>query len=503
MQYRKPLTFIGVGAAVAAALIFIVLGAYYSTITSWWANATSSTPRTVAIMPVEKEVKGSLPKQFEEPTEMSTPREEILPSQTPTITIPVPTDTSTPTATAQPSPSPLPTSTLTSTTRPTLTAVPTCTSTPVSTPIDSDMPAGTGMSFLQEKVIDSWITPRQFISLTGFVYSPAGVFQSLAAVSLGASDRSREQIGDFLDIDLQRQCRIMSALSTGSANTGGLDLSVWGDSKAVYEPGYLDLLSKCAQIAPQPVSQSGVLSWITDRIPGFNSASPTSIVPKGVGPGDGLLVVSASRFLFDWAEYPSVVEEGRGAFLLPSGESHNAPYRRVVGDFLYYQNDKVIALTITALDEHHSLVFVAPRMGGGFSYDFFKMLTAQEIEKLTNDSSLKQVDARLPNFDVASSWDMTDALVTNGVSDVFFPGIASLGFSLPGGEPYVSKVLHVSEVKLGSTERDPGTANSVIITRDQPSPSTQVVFLDRPFVVLVVDRDTNRLSAKGYVLDAK
>ena len=359
------------------------------------------------------------------------------------------------------------------------------------------------MSFSQEKVIDSWITPRQFISLTGFVYSPAGVFQSLAAVSLGASDRSREQIGDFLDIDLQRKCRIMSALSTGSANTGGLDLSVWGDSKAVYEPGYLDLLSKCAQIAPQPVSQSGVLSWITDRIPGFNSGLPTSIVPKGVGPGDGLLVVSASRFLFDWAEYPSVVEEGRGAFLLPSGESHNAPYRRVVGDFLYYQNDKVIALTITALDEHHSLILVAPRMGGGFSYDFFKMLTAQEIEKLTNDSSLKQVDARLPNFDVASSWDMTDALVTNGVSDVFFPGIASLGFSLPGGEPYVSKVLHVSEVKLGSTELDPGTANSVIITRDQPPPSAQVVFLDRPFVVLVVDRDTNRLLAKGYVLDAK
>jgi len=146
---------------------------------------------------------------------------------------------------------------------------------------------------------------------------------------------------------------------------------------------------------------------------------------------------------------------------------------------------------------------VVPRLGGGFSYDFFKMLTAQEIEKLMNDSSLKQVDARLPNFDVASSWDMTDALVTNGVSDVFFPGIASLGFSLPGGEPYVSKVLHVSEVKLASTERDPGNANSVIITRDQPSPSAQVVFLDRPFVVLVVDRDTNRLLAKGYVLNGK
>lgn len=501
MQYRKTFTAIGAGVALTAAIIFIFLGAFYSTVTSWWNGLASSAPREVAMAAYVTETSSSDLVLLSPPTVTTAPTETLSPSDTPAPATPTVQDTLTPSATIQPTLTPTITNTPAPTSTSTASAPPTVVPT-LETP-GSDVHSGSGMGLTQESAVDSWVTSRQFQSLPGFVYSPAGVFQSLALVSLGASDRSRNQIDDFLGSDSHAQCRAMNSLVAGNDRVGHLDLSVWGDSKAIYDPGYLDLLMKCAQTRPQPVSQSDVLSWISGKIPGFTSPSASSLVPKGVGPGDGLLVVSASRFLFDWSESGPSVEDGRGTFILPSGQPHEVSYRRLSGDFLYYQTDKIAALTITQLDERRSLILATPRMGGGFSYDFFKMFTPEEIRKIVDGSKTKQVDARLPSFDVFSSWDMTDALVTNGVSNIFFPGIASLGFSLPGGEPYVSKVLHVSQIKLDSIARDPINTNSIFFTSSAPISTAPVFFLDRPFVVIVVDRETNDVLAKGYVLDAK
>ena len=353
-------------------------------------------------------------------------------------------------------------------------------------------------------MVDSWVTPEQFSAMPGFVYSPASVYQSLSIISLGARDRGGDQLNAFLRMDHQSQCGLLEYYFGDNQNSPGTwAISAWGDAKAQYAPAYLTLLSKCAGIVPRPISQSEILSWINAEIPDFYLEPPSSLTPKGVGPGDGLMAVGLSRFQFDWAQSAYKVLEGRGKFALPSGEITTVPYRQAVGEFGYYQDDDLVALSMSGLRSKQQLVLITPRLGGGFSFDFFRSLNSKKVNEIVENKTVKQMDVRIPSFDLVSSWNLTDDLASYGIADVFFPGVASLDWSLPGGDPYISKVLQVSQISLGSTETNPVNANSVVISRDEPPSLAPVIYFNRAFVALVIDRETNEILAKCYVLGTK
>jgi serpin B len=131
---------------------------------------------------------------------------------------------------------------------------------------------------------------------------------------------------------------------------------------------------------------------------------------------------------------------------------------------------------------------------------YISTLTGPRLSATLHNVQDDNVSAAIPKFKGTYSLAMHDVLKGMGITDAFDGDLANftkLGYS-PWGNLYIGGVTHKTFISVDAHGTKAIALNGLMITVVSPQ---KYVYLDRPFVYMLIDCETNLPFFIGTVLD--
>lgn len=133
-------------------------------------------------------------------------------------------------------------------------------------------------------------------------------------------------------------------------------------------------------------------------------------------------------------------------------------------------------------------------------------LDGTQLQQLLENPQQTTVLAAIPKFETAYSTEMSEVLKAMGMPDAFDHSkadLTGLGYSTDGNL-FINRVLHKTFISVGEQGTKAGAATVVEVTDECAAVHdevTKTVFLDRPFVYMLIDTDTCTPIFIGTMMD--
>lgn len=238
-------------------------------------------------------------------------------------------------------------------------------------------------------------------------------------------------------------------------------------------------------------------AWVSDNTDGMIENILDEI------PGEAVMyLINALAFDAEWADIYSEDQVRNSAFTTESGETRDVEMmynteRRYLDDgnatgFLKYYADRKYAFAALLPNEGVSVA------------DYIASLTGDRLMSTLNNARDIEVKTAIPKFESEYAVEMSDILKAMGITDAFDANSADftgLG-KYEAGNIFISRVLHKTYIAVDEKGTKAGAATAVEMELtgallDEP----KTVYLDRPFVYMLIDCDTNLPIFIGTVMD--
>lgn len=131
--------------------------------------------------------------------------------------------------------------------------------------------------------------------------------------------------------------------------------------------------------------------------------------------------------------------------------------------------------------------------------EYLESLTADQLTQLLNSSRPAELRTGLPQFEYESSIEMTDVLRDMGITDAFDPTGAD--FSAMAEDLYVESILQKTRI-IVDAEGTQAAATTIVTMAPTSAPiQAKSIILDRPFLYMIVNTQTNLPIFMGTVTD--
>jgi len=225
--------------------------------------------------------------------------------------------------------------------------------------------------------------------------------------------------------------------------------------------------------------------WVKDNTDGMIDRILDRISQDAV-----MYLVNALAFEAEWEKVYQTDQVREGIFtkedgtcqdvtLMYSSEHQYLASERAEGFLKYYADGKY--------------AFAALLPGEGIPVeDYLESLTGKELHKMLDNPVEVKVNAAIPKYKSEYGAEISQVLAAMGMPDAFdadradFSGI---GFSLEGNL-YISRVLHKTFIEIDSKGTKAGAATVAAMASGAamtPQEEVRTVYLDRPFVYLIID----------------
>ncbi len=312
-----------------------------------------------------------------------------------------------------------------------------------------------------------------------------------------AKNISKELL-DYLRENISKQTEITSWGEEISTGLGFVEManSVWLNSNSSIKEEYRKLLEQYFYATAQslnfldPKSADIINGWVSDKTHGLIK----EIVDKDVLAGLYMILINALYMKGAWAE--KYYGKGEGLF---NGEVVDV-LKSVERE--YFENDKATAFG-KSINGGFEMIAILPKEKGEFT------LEELDIEGLLKTGTMDyDVTTSIPAFDLKYDTSLTDVLKALGVKDVFDPFVSDLSDIrdiVGDNRLYVSDVIHKTNVKIDENGFE-GAAVTAILVKDTAvsvpveRPKKEVI-IDRPFVFMIIDRNTGTAIFTGKVVN--
>ena len=175
-----------------------------------------------------------------------------------------------------------------------------------------------------------------------------------------------------------------------------------------------------------------------------------------------------------------------------SEESTYMEDERATGFLKYYKGRK------------YAFVALLPREGVTVA-EYVEGLNEEELQKLFANAKQTTVNAAIPKFETEYDILLNDVLTQMGIKDAF--SFADADFSKMAtserGNIYISRVLHKSFISVDESGTRAGAVTAVGMPDSCALMPGEVynVYLDRPFVYMLIDCETNQPFFIGTMMD--
>ena len=160
--------------------------------------------------------------------------------------------------------------------------------------------------------------------------------------------------------------------------------------------------------------------------------------------------------------------------------------------------------------------FMKPYKGGRWAFaallpdrgrlgDYLDSLTGERLHALLSEAEEREVYAAIPKFEKDYGAELANSLKALGMTDAFDMERADLsGFGVSKlGPLFISQVLHKTHISVDEKGTKAGAATAVLADAGADAPGMEEpvprVYLDRPFLYMLVDRETNLPAFIGVV----
>lgn len=177
------------------------------------------------------------------------------------------------------------------------------------------------------------------------------------------------------------------------------------------------------------------------------------------------------------------------------------------GESLYMEGEKASGFLKYYADGKYAFAALLPHEGVSIQ-EYVDSLTGEELRKMLTRPREVNVQAAIPRFQSEYSIDLKEALQEMGMREAFDENSAdfmALGYS-DEGNVYISRVVHKTFIAIDTKGTRAGAATvvemedgCVAIEPEEP----KIVYLNRPFVYMLIDCETKLPVFLGTVVDVR
>ena len=340
--------------------------------------------------------------------------------------------------------------------------------------------------------------------------SPLSVLCALAMTANGAEEETLAQMESVLRMTTEELNAYLHTYINNLPESENYKLSlansVWFSDNAAFtvNPDFVKTAedSYRADVYKVPfanVTCRDINSWVNEKTEEMIPQIIDQIPPEAL-----MYLINALAFDAKWdndyLEY--MIKDGQ--FTTEDGKKQDAEF--MYSTEAYYLADKKATGFIKHYkDGKYAFVALLPKEGVSIT-EYIAALDGEALHKLLSDPKEETVYASIPKFQVEYEIKMADTLSAMGMPDAFdhekanFQGLGDIS----GTNIYISDVLHKTYISVGEQGTRAGAATAVIIEAAGAAPSLpkpKEVYLDRPFVYMLIDCENNIPFFIGTMMD--
>ncbi len=331
--------------------------------------------------------------------------------------------------------------------------------------------------------------------------SPTSALYAMAMLTNGADGNTKDQLVNALcGTDLDRlneyMCEYRVIFGKGEGYNTSLDSAVWYDESVTVDKNFLQ----------KNYDYYGIDAYKTifgtqdaiDSVNGWISEKTNGLIDKFIEKFEEdteLVLANTLYFEANWCEGLTGRER---IFTKKNGEQKNVTL--MYGEtYSYLENDNCKGF-IYSYENRYSLVALLPNEDIGVD-GLVNSLNFETYDALLNNRKNESASFWIPKFETNSDIDLKGALIKMGVTDVFDGQSANLNKMAisENGNLYVHKISQKSTI---SVHEDGTLAAAATMVSEKPDDGPEhLVYLDRPFVYMIIDNTTNLPLFIGTVED--
>lgn len=212
-----------------------------------------------------------------------------------------------------------------------------------------------------------------------------------------------------------------------------------------------------------------------------------------------LVLTNAIYFHGLWTSQFTKENTRSATFTLLRNEKITVPMMQQTAAFNYLESGDFKALELPYKGSALSLVIFLPTRYDGLE-KLEESLTAENVDKWLNQMTKKEIYVELPKFKMRSKKDLSKALKSMGLSDLFSAPPADLSGIDGKQDLFVSALLHEAAVDVNEkgTEAAAATAGTISTTSISQSAEFKA---DHPFVFLIRQIKPNNIIFLGRLIN--
>lgn len=332
--------------------------------------------------------------------------------------------------------------------------------------------------------------------------SPVSVLYALAMTANGASGESRAQMEDVIGMSVEEMNEYLHAWQRWLSKRGeryelSIANAIWFKDVESFTVNGEFLQTNAdyygAGIYKAPFDKGtcrDINNWVsqnTDQmIDGIINEIPDDAV---------MYLVNALAFDAEWGTIYKASQVREGIFTSEKGEEQQA-------DFMYstlreyLEDDLATGFVKQYAGGRYAFVAMLPNEGVSV-VEYVQSLTGEHLQNLLSEPRNVEVRTSLPKFEAEYEADLSEVLKTMGMVLPFVSGMEGVIHMA------ISRVIHKTFIAVDEKGTKAGAATAVEMnpTSAPPPEEYKEVYLDRPFVYMIIDHVTKSPIFIGTVME--
>lgn len=204
-----------------------------------------------------------------------------------------------------------------------------------------------------------------------------------------------------------------------------------------------------------------------------------------------MCLINALAFEAEWADIYREDQIDKSYFYASNGKSQNVDFM-FSSEYTYLSDDKATGFIKYYADKKYAFVAVLPNEDIKLE-DYIASLTGEKITGFIDSAENTTVWTKMPKFEYDYSADISDMLINMGMPSAF--DVNNADFSRMGTYAnknlYISQVLHKTYISVAEKGTRAGAATAVMMDAGSSMMEVKKVYLDRPFMYMIIDCENN------------
>ena len=339
--------------------------------------------------------------------------------------------------------------------------------------------------------------------------SPLSVLCALAMTANGAEGETREQMEAVLGMSVEELnlylYSYINALPQGEKYKLSVANSIWftDDDRFTVNQDFLQTNADYygADIYKTPFDKQtlkDINNWVKNET--------DNMIPKvleDIPDAAIMYLINALAFEAEWTEIYEKNQVRDKTFTKEDGTKQDVELMYST-EGKYLEDENTTGFVKYYKERKYAFVALLPNEGVTVS-EYVNSLDGASLAALLANAESRSVETAIPKFESEYDIEMSSILEAMGMSNAFnvtFADFTGIGDSTEGGI-YISKVIHKTYIQVGEKGTKAGAVTAIEMNDGSAGPPDEIkqVYLDRPFVYMLIDCETNTPFFIGTVMD--